>query len=508
MKKLCRSKRFLQSICCMAVLMLMSVMLSVSVFAASNVIINVDYTLSDKASDRYVFFNVKEKGPITVNFKVTDLGAKPGTVAFVIAAVDDSSGKYDLGTVVLDEKEVTSKKAIVERQEIVEAGLYVAAMLLVEPADGKVNVQLIIEGNGTAVDLTSGTEFDKPLVTELTLNYRETKKDLEQKLGYYDIYFSPYYDEFVMTATIDKTGVLIIYFMDDGIEKNFRYFEAVLYSDEKCTQEVGNIIMFTGERGATKEINIKKTGKYYIKFNVLRDYGSEEPVSFPVALMLIPGGTRTVKANTEYLAYQNYNTDPVYYKISVKEPSLLTINIDPEKNDIGSAKIALLDSKKKAITDERYISLYGDPIQHYFVLNKGTYYLKVDTGVGAYLFKYKLTAVSDKSGASKSKATNIKVGGSAVKGYCLVSDKTSKADWYKFSLTSSKTIKIDISSQMDGDMKVEVYDSKGYMIGSALLYDDSSSRTINLEKLAKGTYYIKVFKSESYSSGYYSIKVK
>ena len=147
-----------------------------------------------------------------------------------------------------------------------------------------------------------------------------------------------------------------------------------------------------------------------------------------------------------------------------------------------------------------------------FGVQKGkTYYLRVDNYPGVKVTA-KFTKVTEKSGASKKKAVNIKKG-KTVKGTILAGSKT--ADWYKFKLTKDQYVKISYSAKTNRGIRFTVYNgskSIGSVSQSYASEKTSSQYIVNARtnkklKVKKGTtYYVKVERYDTNSSGYYTFK--
>ena len=86
--------------------------------------------------------------------------------------------------------------------------------------------------------------------------------------------------------------------------------------------------------------------------------------------------------------------------------------------------------------------------------------------------------------------------------------KNSKqADWYKFKLTSKKKVKINVTTGSNESLKIILYKG-GKRIITKTVRGNSTGDITSVGKWPKGTYYIKVQRGTSTSSGYYTIKWK
>jgi len=148
-------------------------------------------------------------------------------------------------------------------------------------------------------------------------------------------------------------------------------------------------------------------------------------------------------------------------------------------------------------------------------VKKGTYTFSVKSNSPMYGVSVKFTKVKQgKYGTKKKKAKTIKKKATR-KGLMITNAK--KAHWYKFKNPKLKKVKITIKGKVSGvgrysGLKVTVYNKRGSSFSE---YFRSNNKSITIKpytlgkgnKLAKGTYYIKV---ESYKSGngYFSVKWK
>lgn len=351
----------------------------------------------------------------------------------------------------------------------------------------------------------------------LTHNTIATEKDVDKDFNYYETIFENDVKELSYPVKVKQQGVLLITLQET--DPNFSTLTGQLYEDAGLTKKVGKTIyLSSGGEEKMGIAEVKKAGTYYIKLELLRKYDYKEKLSFNLQLDLIPVGTREIKKDVTYFAYQDYDTSENLYKIVVNKTGLVTLNIKFDKEDLQSARFTLLNSQKKPISEQASVyteknekGAYSNTLNQFYALTKGTYYVKVDARGGLHTIKYSFSNVTDKSGASLGKAAGIKVGGSAVSGICTTADKKTKEDWYKFTLSKEQAIKVSIDSKVDGKLMAEVCDSKGKTVwyGSFYLYSGVQSKEVESSgKWSKGTYYIKVYKADEKSSGSYSIKVK
>jgi hypothetical protein len=360
------------------------------------------------------------------------------------------------------------------------------------------NAKVLAEG--VAEDLNTGEA-----VEELTTIVVKTGEDKEsEKKQVYSILVAPEEDsnraEAVFPMTFNQKGIL--YCAAAYVDSNpaSTYGDLTIYSDEECTKSI-NYSTYSNTA------IIPSKGTYYFKFTAT-DYNEEKPVDgyyFSFASRFIGGADRTLTNKTWTMAGNTDTSKPIYYKVTTAKTGSLTIDIESEY----STRITLLNSKKKAISDEAYV--YTSDAKACFAVPKGTYYLKVSGSSDLYRIKSTFKAVTDSSGTTKAKAKKL-TAGKAVNGLVTPGEKAGKVDWYKVSLSKSQTVDITFTGNVSsGEITLEFYGNG--ISGSITKYINSvnsdksfSAQTYDSTKLPKGTYYIKVTKKTKNTSGAYTLK--
>ena len=196
-------------------------------------------------------------------------------------------------------------------------------------------------------------------------------------------------------------------------------------------------------------------------------------------------------------------------------------NIPENDGRIFRGEWFLCNSARKAISSSGDCGFYDEDSVTFAIKKNKTYYLKVLThGNGNFSHKvdYTYKSVKEKSGSKRSKAVTIKKN-KKVSGLLMAGEK--KSDWYKVKLTKKQTLKITFSTKSYRGLAFKVYDKKGNeVMGLSYFQPSSTTETVTLvskknsytdatKKLAKGTYYIKVYcLSDVRACGYYSLKWK
>lgn len=293
--------------------------------------------------------------------------------------------------------------------------------------------------------------------------------------------------------------------------------EVGIYTDEDCTEKAGYSVYVSssseqlqeGLYGKAGYAFFSEAGTYYVKFGKTGTY--------LFSSQMFNGGNRTLKDNTYTTAYGNtygsfnYDSGNIYYKYTPSKTGYITVTTD-FLDDYGWSYITLCNSSKKTISDEAYTSKNSSYDKVVFAVKKGTtYYLKVKNSSGKYRIKSKVTAVTESSGTKKSNAKTLTIGKER-KGILLSEDKTSSSDWYKFTLSKATKLNLIVAGNSSAGIKVELTSSS---IGGSVNVNINGTdfkRTTSLETytsatLPKGTYYIRVYKTDKKASGNYSIKV-
>lgn len=267
-----------------------------------------------------------------------------------------------------------------------------------------------------------------------------------------------------------------------------------IYTDAGLTNSLSYSGYVSIEATDTVVIKIPKAGTYYIGA-YSSSYNTTDQVVLGFGAAYINGADRTVY-NGKTIAVGQKDAQTNYFKYKATQSGYLKV-LESE----GYDKITLCDSSQKALsgtTYAKYAPTYG-------VKKDKTYYIKVSAGYnsdGGYQMKISNGKISEKSGTKKSRAVTLKKK-TTKKGYILAG--SSQADWYKFNLTGKKTVKITVKGATNDNLKVAVYKG-GKKIGTKTFYYNTKTLTLtSIGKWSKGTYYIKVYRGNSQSSGWYSL---
>lgn len=316
------------------------------------------------------------------------------------------------------------------------------------------------------------------------------------------------YKEVVVPIEIPCKGVFKMDVSATGLSQSVT---VGLYSDADCKNQVGySGYLYNVGLTDTLEAKVVTKGTYYIKAYYSYDSG-ESDVSLLVKPYIYSGEDKTL-VNKKWIGTSpiDYN-EIIYHKIVVDKTGYIKVEGMTEGFANALDNVILCDSKKSVMSESQYLSSNSNENTTYFAVKKGTYYISVKNG-DAYKLKYTFTAVTDKGGATQAKATNIKKG-STIKGLIQATDKTTKYDWYKITLTKKQKINLDIIARANERLAFKVIPANKNTIifGDTFYSNRNNEEVVNFtskDSFNKGTYYIRVSKTSKNASGYYAIKFK
>ncbi len=273
----------------------------------------------------------------------------------------------------------------------------------------------------------------------------------------------------------------------------------------------GNLYIYANEGTKNRGFEFSQAGAYTL--NITRSsYEAKAAGTVRYQVYFIHSGETAVSQNQTTAYYsQNYN-DPAYTKITVKSTGYIGVATPTVTSygSTGSTYVTLLNSKKKAVSDELYAyNSDKSPYIKYFAVTKGTYYIKTRSSVGSmYNVLYVFEKVKEKSGSSKAKAVEIKAG--KTKKGVLTANGKQQSDWYKVRLTKKKKLKLVVTTFNTDDgisLKIIPANKRMRIIGDTRTLYSSKKNVLKSENAWQaGIYYLQVTKKNKKASGYYSIK--
>lgn len=209
-----------------------------------------------------------------------------------------------------------------------------------------------------------------------------------------------------------------------------------------------------------------------------------------------------------------------WLKYKPKADGYLSIRASDLENSSVGAKgyLTLYNSTKLTALSSKsifYNAKYQNNAYWYeviFGLKKDTtYYIRIRSD-NSVKFSCTFTKTVKKAGNSKNNSLNMKKNKWKTG---LIPAGISNSDWYKLKLTKKQKLRLYYTAKTRGSFKISIYSSK-QLIGNQNVYYTSSQRKVTLYQymetskkktgLSPGTYYIKIERADSTSSGFYKIK--
>ena len=317
----------------------------------------------------------------------------------------------------------------------------------------------------------------------------------------------------VIPVTTKKAGTLAIPLEGIEVGKNVT---VSLHTASSATD--GNRIgsrkyLSSSKTEDTLFAKLKKAGTYYVKFETSA-YSAGTPQTVAFAAAVYPNGG-TLKRGKIFYGASPDNNGVSYYKVTAPGNGYLTVSFPVRTADYSAFNIKLANSKKKSTyTNFEYISS-NKGYKTVIGVKKGTYHIAVKNSDPAYGIKVSYTGVKENSGTTRSKAKSI-TKKSTKKGIVTATQSQNTGDWYKFKITKAQAVKFTFTVKSNGGgksggLKASFYQAgKSYSAASVNCYGDDQ-KSVQLytygkgNKLAPGTYYIKVQKYSA-GNGYYTLK--
>lgn len=268
-----------------------------------------------------------------------------------------------------------------------------------------------------------------------------------------------------------------------------------IYKDKAMTSPVDGEI-FADEEDTDASVGIftvPAQGTYYIGVYSPIELSDATEFTVGTSACYISGVDRTL-SNKKQVAVGQKKAQTNYFTFKAPYTGYIKVDLSDKAN------VTLMNSSKKALSNKSaltYSVVYG--------VKKGvTYKIRIQAPAnkdGYYLMKVTNVQITEKSGSSKSKAVTIKRGATK-KGNIIAGSST--ADWYKFTLTSSKKVNVVMKGATNNKMKISIYKGSKLITTKTFTNNTASLTFKSNGKLTKGTYYIKIYRGTGTSSGYYS----
>lgn len=452
---------------------------------------NNDYQESD--------FTMPKDGKVKVNISITDKDSIPGILKVSFRKADDEDR-----AIVQVFTGITASSPITDAIVDLDAGNYYVSYVLSNASGERTN---------TAISLTCTIEILPTEVTnisELKVNAINSLDEITDK-GYSELQFGDFEKDksIVIPFTVNRKGGIYI-----SMKPSYEFFNEIkgtIYKDKECTQAIGKSFSLNDMDDSKDYLrSLPSGGTYYINFILKNDeiIHEVEETPFQVKLYEINGEDRSITSGKSTLVYQEITDKKINFKFVVKAASVLAIDLGTADNSkSGSASFCLLDKDKKAIT--KTSTLHSDlkedgdgydMMVKYYTVAAGSYYIQVSASDNLYELVSYVNKYKSNAGLNKAKAKSIRVQGTYGTGYLTTADKTSKTEWYKFTISSRQYVQIELKFLLDGKFDYEVIDSKGTILSKEIVSKEGSWLLLLENYYDKGTYYIKVNKVGTTSS--------
>lgn len=275
-----------------------------------------------------------------------------------------------------------------------------------------------------------------------------------------------------------------------------------VFMDQNMTQPVNdssyNVISAGSGKAEGDAFSVPAGGTYYV--GVYSDISSGQDYTVVSLAAYASGADRTL-TDGQWTAVGQKEAQTNLFRFKASSTGYIRVDTT-DVDDDSSVTVTLLSSSRKTLSssaDSSSRPVYG--------VKKGvTYYIRARAGYsrgGGYRLKVTNHKISEKSGSSRSKAVNIKRD-STVKGTVIAGE--SRSDWYKFKLSGKKSVSLTVKGATNDRLKIEVYSGRK-KVKTSTFYSSTESLTLrSAGKWKKGTYHIKVYRGNSRSSGWYSLK--
>lgn len=326
--------------------------------------------------------------------------------------------------------------------------------------------------------------------------------------------------ELIIPVKMAAKGISYMYFYDKNYadtsfgdiladENSYSDMYFQLYQDSTCTDSSLVDEEYSESLYGLNlvSLNVPSQGNYYIKITLANDIKNENSI-YILNAFGVSGEDRVLQNGVTSLTGA-INDKPIYYKLKAPNDGYITLDfLEDVEYTWNNIKITLCDSNKKVISKTINMNTHGN--KAIFAVSKGEYYVSVSANSSyqdcIYELNSRFVQIKENSGSKLSNSKKISLG-KTIKGLQTLGN--TKADWYKFEVKKKKDFSITLNKYMTvGNMKFTLYDKNKKEVKYNSHEKDNKVTYIPSTKLSKGTYYIKIEKTNQLDSGYYSLTVK
>lgn len=326
--------------------------------------------------------------------------------------------------------------------------------------------------------------------------------------------------ELIIPVKMAAKGISYMYFYDKNYadtsfgdiladENSYSDMYFQLYQDSTCTDSSLVDEEYSESLYGLNlvSLNVPSQGTYYIKITLANDIKNENSI-FILNAFGVSGENRVLQNGVTSLTGA-INDKPIYYKLKAPNDGYITLDfLEDVEYTWNNIKITLCDSNKKVISKTINMNTHGN--KAIFAVSKGEYFVSVSANSSyqdcIYELNSRFVQIKENSGSKLSNSKKISLG-KTIKGLQTLGN--TKADWYKFEVKKKKDFSITLNKYMTvGNMKFTLYDKNKKEVKYNSHEKDNKVTYIPSTQLSKGTYYIKIEKTNQLDSGYYSLTVK
>ncbi len=235
---------------------------------------------------------------------------------------------------------------------------------------------------------------------------------------------------------------------------------------------------------------------------------SDAPITIWCRGVLYPSGNKVLNQNTWKFAGLTQSKNTAYYKVKMEKNGYIKVQGKTYKTSSGKLAIELCNRQKNSLNPKKNRLVKSNDYTTYYALKKGTYYIKIEDIKNPYKIRYKVSDPDDQGGLNKENATTL-MRSKAKTDLIYLNDSKAKSGWFKFSLSSSQTLRLTISNYSTRKLEYElIAEDPNVTLHNAKFYPHNGKAIfVTSDKLPKGIYYLKVSKqSTKDASGAYSVK--
>lgn len=212
----------------------------------------------------------------------------------------------------------------------------------------------------------------------------------------------------IIPMYVSTPGTVRINFTFEKLQKDM---SVKVYTDQNCTNSPYNTSYFSvGDTTAEKYFSMTNAGTYYIKL-YSNSYSADSDFENIIKMNVseYTNSDKTIKSGQTIYYYRNSGTDKFYFKYTAAKTGKVTASLPY----VYGSYLTLLNSKKKAVSEQEWISKTINGNRFSFAVKKGaTYYFLVSTngvsGGNIQSFSVKETAVKEKAALKKARRSALR----------------------------------------------------------------------------------------------------